>query len=142
MNNDELRDVSGRVNDDRLLVGLLYELMRDHTPTGVIEGIVQRDEEQFHKDPEEFHIKFTNGHLAKYAQLLATRLTLHSHPTVARLLAMSRIIKNASDLYGPAIDSNRVDLGDVSIEQLEAIATNMTLERMEHAPHDRGSPPD
>jgi hypothetical protein len=59
-----------------MLVGFLYELMRDHVPLSVVEGIVKRDEAT-KKESEEvgrYSIKFTNGYLALYAEELAERL--------------------------------------------------------------------
>lgn len=64
-----------------LLVSLLYDLMRDHVPPGVIEGIVQRDRKAvektyptFEKGFPLYRVNFSNGHLARYAQELAARL--------------------------------------------------------------------
>lgn len=64
-----------------LLISLLYDLMRDHVPTGVVEGIVRRDKEtvekaypSFEKGFPLFRVTFSNGHLARYAQELAERL--------------------------------------------------------------------
>lgn len=70
--NAALRARSGSVIDDDPLVRFLYLLMRDHVPSGVVEGIVQ---------PESTVIQYTNGHLARYAQDLAARLTEHEPPT-------------------------------------------------------------
>jgi len=52
-----------------LIRALLYELMRDHIPPGVIEGIVSRQEEYA---GEAF--VYSNKHLARYAMELAERL--------------------------------------------------------------------
>jgi hypothetical protein len=68
---DALRERTGNVSDDSLLVSFLYELMRDHVPTGVVEKIV-RSVEKEQKCPEALH--FCNGHLAQYAQDAAARL--------------------------------------------------------------------
>lgn len=62
-----LRERSGSVNIDSRLVSFLYELMRDHLPTGVVEEIVLASE-------NESSVNYTNGWLAKYAEDLALRL--------------------------------------------------------------------
>lgn len=56
------------------LVAVLYRLMRDHVPTGVIEQLLLdiRDEEEF---------DFTNPHLEALARALATRIVF---PTARR----------------------------------------------------------
>lgn len=64
--NEALRQRSGIVNINSKLVSFLYELMRDHLPTGVVEELVRRSE-----DPD---VYYTNGWLAKYAEDLANRL--------------------------------------------------------------------
>lgn len=61
-----MRDRSGRVSDRRPLVGLLYDLLRDHVPAGVLEKLVR---EQIDKQ-----FDFSNGWMAQYAQDLASRL--------------------------------------------------------------------
>jgi hypothetical protein len=70
--NDALHKRSGEVMDDDPLVRFLYLLMRDHLPTGVVEGIVQSDDKVIH---------FTNGFLARYAQDMAARLAGRVPPT-------------------------------------------------------------
>jgi len=70
--NEALRERSGAVFDDDPLVSFLYLLMRDHVPAGVVEGIVR---------PRDGVTHFTNGHLARYAQDLAARLTERQPPT-------------------------------------------------------------
>jgi len=64
---EEIRERSGEVNSEDPLVSFLYILMRDHLPTGVVEGIM--------KDhvPDQV-VKFTNGWLANYAKDIAERL--------------------------------------------------------------------
>lgn len=57
---------SGQVIDDRPLVSFLYELMRDHVSPGVLERLV--------RDSPGIDTTFTNGHLARYAQDMASRL--------------------------------------------------------------------
>lgn len=52
------------------LVAFLYELMRDHVPVGVVEGIVNQDEST---DPTNVYV-LTNGYLAEYAGDVARRL--------------------------------------------------------------------
>lgn len=68
--NEALRHRTGEVNDDDPLVNFLYLLMRDHLSTGVVEGIVQPDLQRGGLS------QYTNGHLARYAQDLAARLTM------------------------------------------------------------------
>jgi hypothetical protein len=65
---ESLRDRSGCVEIDSLLVSVLYELMRDHVPPGIIEEIIKNSS----KDTK---VLYTNGWLAKYAEDLALRLT-------------------------------------------------------------------
>lgn len=63
-----MRARTGRVDDERDLVGFLYLLGRDHVPLGAIEEaatqVVGKGTHQM-----------TNGHLARWAQDLADRLT-------------------------------------------------------------------
>ncbi len=56
---------------DSPLVAFLYELMRDHVPTGIVEGIVNQDQSP---DPLPVYV-LTNGYLAEYAENVAGRLT-------------------------------------------------------------------
>lgn len=72
--NEALRLRSGEVMDDDPLVRFLYLLVRDHLPAGAVEGIIQADERVSH---------FTNGHLARYAQDMAARLTGRIPPAAA-----------------------------------------------------------
>jgi hypothetical protein len=48
------------------LVSFLYELMRDHTPPGVVEGLVNSS--------QKLPCTMTNGWLAAYAEDVAKRL--------------------------------------------------------------------
>lgn len=64
--NETLRLRSGSIGINDKLVSFLYELMRDHLPSGVVEKIVRASE-----DPD---VQYTNGWLAKYAEDLANRL--------------------------------------------------------------------
>lgn len=66
--NEQLREVSGKVNIDSYLVSFLYSLMRDHLPPGVIEELVREAEQE----PD---VQYTNGWLARYAENLAKRLS-------------------------------------------------------------------
>lgn len=70
MTQDEIREATGSVHDDRALVSFLYELLRDYLPASDVEIIVERVEAERNKLP----VKFTNGFLAKYAQFLSYRL--------------------------------------------------------------------
>jgi len=54
------------------LVSFLYELMRDRVPAGVVEGIVAQDEQN---NTGYKTLTMSNGHLGRYAQDLAERLT-------------------------------------------------------------------
>ena len=65
---EAIRERSGTVEIDSLLVSVLYELMRDYVPPGIIEGIVK-------KSVHDTKVIYTNGWLAKYAEDLALRLT-------------------------------------------------------------------
>lgn len=65
--NDALRKRSGTVKINSKLVSFLYELMRDHLPTGTVEEIVRASE-------QESEVIYTNGWLAQYAEDLANRL--------------------------------------------------------------------
>ena len=66
--NERIIKASGKVTSDDNLVSFLYELMRDHLPSGVVEGIAQRVLE------EEDDRNFCNGWLAKHAIDIAERL--------------------------------------------------------------------
>jgi hypothetical protein len=66
--NDEYRRHTGSVSCDDPVVALLYNLMRDHLPTGVIQTII----DDCLKHPGGY--TFTDGHLARSAQLMADRL--------------------------------------------------------------------
>jgi hypothetical protein len=63
-----LKKRSGEVQIDSKLVSFLYELMRDHLPSGVVEKLVM---ESTYNIPTQY----TNGWLAKYAEDLANRLS-------------------------------------------------------------------
>ncbi|KKL22962.1 hypothetical protein LCGC14_2430160 [marine sediment metagenome] len=62
---EELREESGTVTYSDPLTAFLYDLMRDHLPTGVVEKIVHENVDN------EQECVFTNGWLAKYAHNLA-----------------------------------------------------------------------
>lgn len=70
LDNDALRAATGNVADDRPLVGFLYELLRDHLPAAEVEALVRSNEKISPADD----VRYCNGHLARYAQLLADRL--------------------------------------------------------------------
>lgn len=61
-----LRFRSGEVQIDSKLVSVLYSLMRDHIPLGVLERLVN--------EAESGPVTYTNGWLAEYAKDLADRL--------------------------------------------------------------------
>jgi hypothetical protein len=64
-----IRKRTGNVGSSSKLVSFLYELMRDHVAAGVVEKIM------FNLSMEKTkHLKFCNGHLAKYAKDVARRL--------------------------------------------------------------------
>lgn len=65
--NEALRSRSGEVQINSRLVSFLYDLMRDHLTSGIVEELVRASEDQ----PD---IIYTNGWLAQYAQDLANRL--------------------------------------------------------------------
>jgi hypothetical protein len=65
-----LRKASGQVVSTGPLVSFLYELMRDHVPPGVVEGIMKQTE----TDEPNYETIFTNGWLARYAEDVAARL--------------------------------------------------------------------
>jgi len=69
-----LRSRSGSVKDKRPLVMFLYALMRDWLPAGRVEQLVMTEASETAEAPT----VFTNGWLAKYAQDLASRLTMPS----------------------------------------------------------------
>jgi hypothetical protein len=75
LNVARMRKKSGSVNDDRLLVGFLYMLMRDQIAPGRIEGILLELSNSHDYDKSEVRtFQFTNGWLAKYARDVADRL--------------------------------------------------------------------
>lgn len=61
-----LRSRSGVVQIDSKLVNVLYSLMRDHIPPGVLERLVG--------EADSGPVTYTNGWLAEYAKDLADRL--------------------------------------------------------------------
>ena len=65
--NIEQRQRSGSFNSSDKLTCLLYLLMRDHLPAGIVEELVRSVE-------DEKVNQFTNGWLALYAQDLKNRL--------------------------------------------------------------------
>lgn len=65
--NDQLREKSGSVNSKNPLVSVLYVLMREHLPAGVLEALVR----DALKHPD---AAFCNGYLAEYAINLADAL--------------------------------------------------------------------
>jgi hypothetical protein len=67
-----LRDRSGNIASADPITSLLYELMRDHLPIGVVEEIVNGI--QIHRPTEDSPDYFTNGWLARYAHDLSQRL--------------------------------------------------------------------
>lgn len=66
-----IKERSGNVNDENRLTCLLYLLMRDQVPCGVVERIVQTVENN-----DDF--QFSNGWLAHYAKDLSERITSRS----------------------------------------------------------------
>lgn len=67
--NKKLAKRSGNIHGNDKLVEFLYELMRDHLPTGTVELIVRNC-----KSDKDTTIKYCNGFLAQYAQDIAKRL--------------------------------------------------------------------
>ena len=65
---EELREVSGTVTSEDKVVSLLYELMRDHIPPGVMEKLV------IETATAPKTVIFTNGWLAQYSKDLADKL--------------------------------------------------------------------
>jgi len=66
MTNEELRELTGKVEIEDMLTHFLYLLVRDYLPAGIIEELVRKTEKN--------KILYTNGYLAKYAELLSNRL--------------------------------------------------------------------
>ena len=69
--NDEMRELSGNVTDDRPLVALLYVLMRDHVTPGAMEEAFENHASKVIGKTQQY----VNGWLARHAQDLARRLT-------------------------------------------------------------------
>lgn len=65
--NENLRIRSGSFNSNDKLVSLLYELMRDYIPCGVMEELIRNSE-------QDIECQYSNGWLAEYAKDLAKRL--------------------------------------------------------------------
>jgi hypothetical protein len=63
---EKLREESGREESTDPLISFLYELMRDHVPCGVVEGLMTNCDNS--------RCIFTNGYLARYAKNVAKRL--------------------------------------------------------------------
>ena len=68
MTNEQMAKNTGEVASTSKVTGLLYTLMRDHIPPGIIEKIVTELEQGCDV------LQFTNGYLANYAILLDERL--------------------------------------------------------------------
>lgn len=66
--NADIRQASDNVIDTNKMVSFFYELMRDHLPSGVVEGIVRRVLD------EDYDVHYCNGWLARHAQLIVERL--------------------------------------------------------------------
>lgn len=66
--NDELRERSGTVTDDRPLVEFIYGLIRDHLSAGQVEDLIRQ------LTAPQKTVVYTNGFIAKYAQDVANRL--------------------------------------------------------------------
>ena len=73
-----LRNASGHVEDERMLVAFLYLLGRDHLPAGRISDLMNEVEQTAGPLPR----SFTNGWLARFAQDCADRLTWGQAPSV------------------------------------------------------------
>lgn len=67
--NIALAERSGNVTHEGLMVNFLYELMRDHLATGIIEGLVRNCE--LGKGKQKY---YSNGWLAEYARDVCSRL--------------------------------------------------------------------
>lgn len=69
----QLRERTGTVTISARgnLISFLYELLRDELPAGTVERLVQSA--TFRREGIE-KIVFTNGHLARYAEDIASRL--------------------------------------------------------------------
>lgn len=63
---EQLRTRAGHITIDCKLTAFLYDLMRDHVPPGIVEGLMV----ELPSEP----VLYTNGWLAQYASDLATRL--------------------------------------------------------------------
>jgi len=70
-----MRASSGRVDDFRPVVTFLYELARDHIPTGVLENLIDHAVKaaEPNDEGERGPTMFTNGWLARWAQYVANR---------------------------------------------------------------------
>jgi hypothetical protein len=67
--NADMRERSGRVVYVDPLIGLFYDLLRDHIQPGDLEKLVQQA-----CAPEAAVIEYTNGWLARYAEDMVRRL--------------------------------------------------------------------
>lgn len=71
--NSDLRIRSGSIVKNKKLISFLYELMRDHMPTGKVEKLVKNIEIGYELN-DEADTLYSNGWLAQYAEDLANRL--------------------------------------------------------------------
>ncbi len=98
--NKAIREATGRVDDPRPLVGFLYDLMRDRVPVGEVLTLVVGSEKIGDKNVGEF----TNGHLARaaqmYADMLGVRTGIVGPERDARFQAIDRIFAAAASLCG------------------------------------------
>lgn len=64
-----MRRASGRVNDSRPIVALLYDLARDMVPLGTLEVYIDKNSQS-----QDGPFMFTNGWLAQWAKDAADRI--------------------------------------------------------------------
>lgn len=101
---DEMRRMSGAVDDDRPLVALLFVLMRDHVTPGLMEEVFERHVAVAGGRTQQY----SNGWLARHAQDLARRLGAGSDAWLRQLLRQGVKFAEASDDEGAEAWLNQV----------------------------------
>lgn len=107
--NEEMRRLSGEVDDASGLVAFLYVLMRDHLTPGVLEEIHDN-----HVAIASGKVQnYVNGWLSRYAQDLARRLTVGDTDAV-QLIAQERQRQIDAEGYSPDHDDGHTD-GSIAV---------------------------
>ncbi len=120
-------DASGRFASSDPLVDLLYRLMRDHLPTGVVAEVVRDAAATVGKPCE-----YTNGWLAQYAHHLSAMLRTPAAQETAVAEPKARGQGYAQGLLSRVLDESMVDAARYRV--LLAAMTAATRETLDAPP--------